>query len=157
MNSGETLYVYDGSTGQVQYTVDNAAPEQIQHFKETNVPFYVGPSNGKIIGTYIKKDEDTGIPCGISQIRHMNFLTVDKKSIVANGTDEATISGLRKVMHVNINNEYAYVVDDKTGTTLEISANNFSYIPHHNEMTIKVRGYGYHDAQVKLDMIEEGT
>ena len=23
-------------------------------------------------------------------------------------------------------------------------------------MTIKVRGYGYHDAQVKLDMIEEG-
>ena len=62
MNSGETLYVYDGSTGQVQYTVDNAAPEQIQHFKETNVSFYVGPSNGKIIGTYIKKDDDTGIP-----------------------------------------------------------------------------------------------
>ena len=103
-----------------------------------------------------EKDDDTGIPCGISQIRHMNFLTVDKKAIVADGTDEATISGLRKGMHVNINNEYAYAVDDKTGTTLEISANNFSYIPDHNEMIIKVCGYGYHEAQVKINIIEEG-
>ena len=69
MNCGETLYVYDGSTGQVQYTVDNAVPEQIQHFKEKNVPFYIGPSNQKIVGTYVKKDDDTGIPCGISQMQ----------------------------------------------------------------------------------------
>jgi len=74
---------------------------------------------------------------------------------VANGTDEAVISGLINGLQVNVNNEHTYVVDDDTGSTLELSCNNFSYIPQHNEMTVYFKAYGYHDSMIKINFIED--
>lgn len=151
----DVLYVYEEETGKIQYTVDNAGPDQIKHFSEENIPVYLGPAGSRLVGTYVKKDDVTGEPLGIFPVEHMTFLQINKHVAVANGTDEIVISGLKKGMHVNINKEHSYVVDDESGTTLELSCNNFSYAPEHNQMRVYFKAYGCHDSVISVRFVEE--
>ena len=154
MPSNKTIYVYEKDSGKVQYTIEDANLEQIQSFDSKGVDFYLGPRGARIAGTFVKKDANTGAPIGISPVEHMTFINITKHTIVADGTDEAVISGLKTGMHVNINNEHSYVVETEDDKTLEISCNNYSYIPFHNNMTIYFKGYGYHDSQIKINVVE---
>ena len=150
-----TIYVYEKDSGKIQYTVDNAGPEQIKYYLEDNIPFYLGPSGSRLVGTYVKKDDETGEPIGVFPIENMTFIQINKHVAVANGTDEIVISGLKKGMNVNINKEHSYVVDDESGTTLELSCNNFSYAPQHNQMRVYFKAYGYHDSVISVQFVEE--
>ena len=109
----------------------------------------------KISGTFVKKDMETGQHFGISPIENMVFINLNKHIVVANGTDEAVISGLRKGMHVDINHEHSYIVDDESGSTLELSCNNYSYVAQHNEMKVYLKAYGCHDSVISIKFIEE--
>ena len=57
-------------------------------------------------------------------------------------------------MLIDINEEGSYVTSSDTGTTLEISANEYSYKSEHNKMIIRFRAYGYHDSKTQIDLIE---
>ena len=151
--ASQTIYVYDQGTGRVQYTIEDVNPEQIQSFKNKNLSYYVGPSGGKLAGSFVKKDVN-GEPIGISPVEHMTFINITKHEIVANGTDEAIISGLPNGISVNINNEYNYIVDDESGSTLELSCNNYSFMPQHNIMTVYFKKYGCHDSSIKVNVVE---
>lgn len=150
-----TIYVYDENTGKIKYTVDLMRQTQIDKFEESGESFYIGPAGAKISGTFVKKDANTGTPIGVSPVQHMTFVNINKHTVVANGTDEAVISGLRKGMCVDINHEHTYIVDDESGTTLELSCNNFSYVPEHNEMKVYLKSYGCYDSVLKINFIEE--
>jgi len=151
----DTIYVYDKNTGRIKYTVDDVSPGQAQRFAQrTNDEFYVGKTGEKLTGTYVKKDPSSGKPVGIARIEHMTFLTINKHTIVANGTDEAVIGGLKEGMTVDIDHGQVFKVGKDDDKTLEISCNNFSYIPEHNQMAIYFKGYGYHDSVIKIKMIE---
>ena len=106
------------------------------------------------MGTYVQMDANTGSPVSIAPIKSMDFISVDKSVIVANGTDEAVISGLKPNMLIDVNGEGSYVTSSATGTTLEISANEYSYDPAYNKMIIRFRAYGYHDSKTQIDLIE---
>ena len=149
-----TIYVYDSETGRIDYTIEDARQAHINSFQEKGKDFYFGAAGGKIAGTYVKKNPDTGEPLGISPIEHMTFINIDKHEINSDGVDEAVISGLRKGMHVDINHEHSYVVDDESGSTLEISCNNYSYISEHNQMTIYFKAYGCHDSKITINVLE---
>ena len=149
-----TVYLYDKGTGRVQYTIEDVNPAQIQSFKEKNLSYYVGPAGQRISGTFVKVDPSTGNPVGISPFQHMTFININKHTIVANGTDEAVISGLPKGMSVNINDEYQYIVDDESGSTLELTCNNYSYLPQHNQMIVYFKQYGHHDSSIKVNVVE---
>ena len=151
----KTIYVYEKDTGRIQYTIEDAHPAQIQNFNSKGTAFYLGNSGKRITGTFVEKNANTGAPTGISSIQHMTFININKHTIVSDGVDEAVISGLLKGVHVNVNNEYSYVVDDESGPTLELSCNNYSYIPLHNNMTVFFKAYGYHDSQIKINVVEE--
>ena len=150
-----TVYVYDKNTGKIKYTVDQTHHTDIKQFEESGETFFVGPGGAKISGTYVKKDPSTGAPVGVSPIEHMTFVNINKHVIVANGTDEAVISGLRKDMHININNEHSYIVDDESGSTLELSCNNYAYAPEHNHMNIYMKAYGCYDSVLKIQVVKE--
>jgi len=150
-----TIYVYDENTGKIKYTVEQTRNTQIKRFEDSGESFFVGPSGFKISGTFVKKDPETQKPIGVFPIENMTFIEINKHVVVANGTDEAVISGLINGLQVNVNNEHTYVVDDDTGSTLELSCNNFSYIPQHNEMTVYFKAYGYHDSMIKINFIED--
>jgi len=151
----DTIYVYDKDTGKINYTVDAVSPSQIQSFSQrTKDEYYVGKSGGKLAGTYVKKDSASGKPIGISRIEHMTFLTINKHTIVANGTDEAVISGLKTGMTVDIDHGQIFKVKEDDDKTLEMSCNNFSYIPEQNQMAIYFKAYGCHDSVIKINMIE---
>ena len=153
----DTIYVYDEKTGRINYTIDEASPAKIQNFEDNpNMHFYVGPSGAKLAGTYVKKDPGSDKPIGVVPIEHMSFLTINKHTIIANGTDEAVITGLKLGMRVDVNHETSFVVSNKDEQTLEISCNNYSYIPEQNQMAIYFKGYGYHDSVIKINIIEEG-
>jgi len=151
----DTLYVFDDVTGKIQYTIDNASSHQFDHLAENNISSYLGPAGSRLVGTYVKRDDETGEPIGIFPVEHMSFIQINKHVAVANGTDEIVISGLKKGMHVNINREHSYVVDDESGTTLELSCNNFSYAPQHNQMRVYFKAYGYHDSVISVQFVEE--
>lgn len=152
-----TIYVYDERTGKIKYTVDEASPAKVEAFeKNPNMHFYIGPSGARLAGTYVKKDPNSGKPIGISPIEHMSFLNINKHTIIANGIDEAVITGLKIGMRVDVNHETSFVVSNEDEKTLEISCNNYSYIPEQNQMAIYFKGYGYHDSVIKINMIEEG-
>jgi len=151
----DTLYVFDDVTGKIQYTIDNASSHQFNHLAENNISSYLGPAGSRLVGTYVKRDDETGEPIGIFPVEHMSFIQINKHVAVANGTDEIVISGLKKGMHVNINKEHSYVVDDESGTTLELSCNNFSYAPQHNHMRVYFKAYGYHDSVISVQFVEE--
>jgi len=151
----DTLYVFDDATGKIQYTIDNASSHQFNHLAENNISSYLGPAGSRLVGTYVKRDDETGEPIGIFPVEHMSFIQINKHVAVANGTDEIVISGLKKGMHVNINKEHSYVVDDESGTTLELSCNNFSYAPEHNQMRVYFKAYGYHDSVISVQFVEE--
>lgn len=153
--SKSTIYVYDENTGKIKYTVDQMNHTQIEKFEEKGEPFFVGPSGSKISGTFVKKDANTGTPIGVSPLEHMTFVNINKHVVVANGTDEAVISGLRNGMRVDVNHEHSYTVDDESGDCLELSCNNFSYVPDHNQMTIYLKAYGCYDSMLKVDFVEE--
>jgi len=150
-----TLYVYDEQSGKIQYTIDNAGPDHIKNLQKDNLSVYLGPAGSRLVGTYVKKDDETGEPIGICPVEHMSFIQINKHVAVANGTDEIVISGLKKGMRVNINKEHSYVVDDESGTTLELSCNNFSYAPQHNHMRVYFKAYGYHDSVISVQFVEE--
>lgn len=149
----DTIYMYEKESGRIKYTIDNAQPMQVGSLIEKGETFFFGPSGGKLSGTYVKLDNE-GNPSKIVPIEHMTFININKHTIVADGEDEAVVSGLRHGMHVNINNEHSYVVDDESGTSLELTCNNYSYMPQHNEMTVYFKSYGCHDSQIKINMIE---
>lgn len=151
----DTLYVFDDATGKIQYTIDNASSHHFDHLTENNIPSYLGPAGSRLVGTYVKRDDETGEPIGIYPVEHMSFIQINKHVAVANGTDEIVISGLKKGMNVNINKEHSYVVDDESGTTLELSCNNFSYAPEHNQMRVYFKAYGYHDSVISVQFVEE--
>ena len=151
----DTLYVFDDATGKIQYTIDNASSHHFDHLTENNIPSYLGPAGSRLVGTYVKRDDETGEPIGIYPVEHMSFIQINKHVAVANGTDEIVISGLKKGMDVNINKEHSYVVDDESGTTLELSCNNFSYAPQHNQMRVYFKAYGYHDSVISVQFVEE--
>jgi len=151
----DTLYVFDDATGKIQYTIDNASSHHFDHLTENNIPCYLGPAGSRLVGTYVKRDDETGEPIGIYPVEHMSFIQINKHVAVANGTDEIVISGLKKGMDVNINKEHSYVVDDESGTTLELSCNNFSYAPQHNQMRVYFKAYGYHDSVISVQFVEE--
>ena len=151
----DTIYVYDKNTGRIKYTVDDVSPGQIQSFSQrTKDEFYVGRSGERLAGTFVKKDPVSGKPIGVAKIEHMTFLTINKHTIVANGTDEAVIGGLKAGMTVDIDHGQIFKVGKDDDKTLEISCNNYSYIPEHNHMSIYFKGYGYHDSVIKIEMIE---
>jgi len=151
----DTIYVYDKDTGRIKYTVDDVSPGQIQSFgQRTDDEFYVGKSGERLAGTYVKKDPSSGKPIGVTKIEHMTFLTINKHTIVANGTDEAVIGGLKAGMTVDIDHGQVFTVGKDDDKTLEISCNNYSYIPEHNHMAIYFKAYGYHDSVIKIEMIE---
>jgi hypothetical protein len=152
--SDRTIYVYDTVTGKIQYTVDDANVAQIEGFKRKNIPVFVSTKKYKIMGTYVKFNANTGTAMSIEPIKHMDFVTFSKDVLVANGTDEVVVSGLKYGMVVDINSENTYTVDVLTGTTLEISANGFSHESRHNNMIIKFHGYGYHDSKMQIQLIE---
>lgn len=149
-----TIYVYDKNNGKIKYTIDLASPAQIEYMAEKGEHFYIGPAGAKISGSFVKLD-DEGNPIGISRTEHMNFININKHVVVANGTDEAIISGLRYGMFVDVNHEYQYVVDEETGRTLELSCNNFSYVPQQNEMRVYMKAYGCHDSVITINFVEE--
>ena len=149
-----TIYVYEKETGKIQYTVEDAQTPQVENFRKKNIPFFATTSKYRTVGTYVQKDANTGNPVSIASIENMNFISVDKSTLVANGTDEVVISGLKPNMLVDINGEGSYITSSATGTTLEISANGYSYEPGQNRMSIKFRAYGYHDSQTNIDLIE---
>ena len=152
----ESIYVYDAQTGKIKYTVDEIHESQVESFQVADgESFYVGPSGQKISGTFVKKDMETGQHFGISPIENMVFINLNKHIVVANGTDEAVISGLRKGMHVDINHEHSYIVDDESGSTLELSCNNYSYVAQHNEMKVYLKAYGCHDSVISIKFVEE--
>lgn len=151
-----SIYVYDDKTGRIKYTIDDANPAQIENFiKKNNTSFFVGKSGAKLAGTYVKKDPGSGNPIGIVPIEHMSFININKHTIVANGTDEAIISGLKLGMQVDINHETVFNVSQEDDKTLEISCNKFSYLPEQNKMAIYFKGYGYHDSVIKINIVEE--
>ena len=150
----KTIYVYEKDTGRIQYTIDNADPEHIRSFNDKGIDFYIGNKGSRITGTFVKRDSTTGKPIGISPIKHMTFININKHTIVADGVDEVVITGLIKGMHVNINNEHSYVVEDEDDKTLEISCDKFSYLPQHNHMTVYFKAYGHHDSQIKINVVE---
>ena len=90
--SDRTVYVYDKETGKIQYTIDEANDAQIENLKNKNISAFVSTDKYKTVGTYVKMD-DKGVPISIAPVEHMDFITVNKSAIVANGTDEAIISG----------------------------------------------------------------
>ena len=149
-----TMYIYEENTGKIKYTVNDVAPQHVDNFQKKGIPFFLSGPNHKIAGTFVRKDEVTGIPIGISPFQHMTFIQISKDTIVANGTDEAALSNLKKGMKVDVDNEYSYVVDDETGTTLELSANGYSYKKEKNKMVIRFKGYGYHDSQITINLVE---
>jgi len=153
MFNNKTVYVYDQETGRVLYTVDDLSESQLSQFN-VNESHYIGPSGLKISGNYVKREPMSGKPLGISPIEHMTFVDISKHEIVSDGVDEAVISNIRMGTHVNINNEHSYVVDDETGTSLELSCNNYSYIPEHNQMTVYLKAYGCHDSKITINVIE---
>ena len=154
-NMLKTVYIYDKQSGRVQYTIDNVDPNQIRNMNLQDKSFYVGPPNQRLAGTFVKIDPSSGEPIGISPIQHMTFVNINKHVIVANGTDTAVITGFRKGMSVDINHEHKYTVEDEDDMTLELSCNNFSYIPQHNEMVVYLKAYGCHDSSVKINVVEE--
>ena len=149
-----TIYVYNEKTGIIDYTVDDATTDQISNFQDKDVSFYVGRPGQNVLGTVIKKNETTGEPIGISPILYMNFISVSKDYIVANSADETTISGLKNGMIVNVDGDLIYTVDDETGTTLDLSANGYSYAPGKNHISVLLKGYGYYDSQINIRLIE---
>ena len=152
--SSLTIYVYEKATGKIQYTVDDAHEGQIEHFTQKNIPFFASTAKYRTVGTYVKLDANTGIPTSIDPIEHMDFISVSKSTLVANGTDEIVISGLKMGMFIDVNGENSYVTNPETGTTLEISANGYSYDSENNQMTIRFHAYGYHDSQTHIDLVE---
>jgi len=149
----KTVYVYEENSGRIQYTIEDVHPAQIQNFNKKGIEFYLGEKGHRIAGTFVKKD-DAGNPIGVSPIQHMTFININKHTIVADGVDEAVITGLIKGMHVNINNEHSYIVKDEDDKTLELSCDKYSYLPQHNHMTVYFKAYGYHDSQIKINVIE---
>ena len=152
--SSLTIYVYERETGKIQYTVEDAQDHQVENFKKKNIPFFATTGKYRTLGTYVQISSNTGSPTSIAPIENMDFISVDKTVLVANGTDEVVISGLKPGILVNMNDEGSYITSPVTGTTLEISANGYSYEPGHNRMTIKFRAYGYHDSQTHINLIE---
>ena len=150
-----TIYVYDADTGKIKYTVDQMSHTQINKFEEKGETFFVGPSGSKISGTFVKKDANTGTPMGITPLEQMTFVNLNKHVVVANGTDEAVISGLKTGMRVDVNHEHSYIVDEDSGNSLELSCNNFSYIPEQNQMTVYLKSYGCYDSMLKINFVEE--
>ena len=151
-----TMYIYDEVTGHVGYTIDDVNNSQIENFKKKNIPFYVSHPRHRIIGTYVKKDSE-GMPVGITPVQHMDFISLNKGTMVANGTDEVVISGLSNGMFVDVNGEFSYTcntAEGESGSTLEISANGFSHTSEHNQMVIKFVKYGYHDSAIKIGLLE---
>jgi len=85
----------------------------------------------------------------------MTFVNLNKHVVVANGTDEAVISGLKTGMRVDVNHEHSYIVDEESGNSLELSCNNFSYIPEQNQMTVYLKSYGCYDSMLKINFVDE--
>ena len=152
--SSLTIYVYEKETGKIQYTVEDAQDHQVENFKKKHIPFFATTGRYKTLGTYVKIDANTGSAISIEPIQYMDFISINKSVLVANGTDEVVISGLTPGIFVDVNGEGSYVTSPVSGTTLELSANGYSYVPGHNRMTIKFRAYGYHDSQTHVDLIE---
>ena len=152
--SSRTIYVYNDTTGEINYTVDEASDIQIESFKTKGVPIFVSHPRHMIAGTYVMKDAITGNPIGVAPMRQMDFISIDKNVIVANGTDEAVISGLSNGVFVNINGEHSYTVDGESGPNLEISANGFSYDPNNNGMVVSFRAYGYNNSKILIGLVE---
>ena len=153
MFSNKTVYVYNQETGMVLYTVDDLSEAQLTNLN-LNENHYVGPSGLKIAGNYVKKEPVSGKPLGISPIEHMTFININKHEILSDGVDEVVITDIRLGTHVNINNDHSYVVDDESGTSLELSCNNYSYIPEHNQMSVYFKAYGCHDSKITINVIE---
>ena len=152
--SSRTIYVYNEITGEINYTVDEVSDVQIESFKSKGIPIFVSHPRHMIAGTYVMKDAITGNPIGVAPMRHMDFLSLSKETIVANGTDETVISGLSNGMFVDINGEQSYTVDGDSGPTLEISANGFSYDANYNGMVIYLHAYGYNNAKIIIGLVE---
>lgn len=153
--TAKTGYVYDKATGKIKYTVENVNPNLIENFREnTTSGCFIGDVGYNISGTYVKLDEKTKEPIEVSQIEHMDFLRLNKHEILSDGKDEAVISGLRIGTNVDVNHEWGYVVTEETGDSLEISCNNYSYIPENNLISVYFKSYGCHDSQIKIKVVE---
>jgi hypothetical protein len=153
--SNKTIYVYDSSTGKVKYTIEDVSPDHVKNMNKKGDEFYVGDPGQRLAGTFVKKDPGSGLPIGITPIQHMTFVNINKHTIVANGTDEAVVSGLLSGMSVDINHEYTYQVESEDDKTIELTCNNYSYLPQHNEITVYLKAYGYHDSSLKVQVVEE--
>jgi hypothetical protein len=152
--SSRTIYVYDKDTGKIQYTVEEANAEQVESFQKKDLSVFVTTKNYKTIGTYVKVDANTHSPQSIEPIQRMDFITISKPVLVANGTDEVVISGLKYGMRVEVVGEGSYMVSPDTGLSLDLSANGYSFDESRNSMTVNFYGYGYHDSKTQVQLIQ---
>jgi len=144
-----TAYVYDESTGKIAYTIDNISDSQIQSLRSRNIPVFCDNNPHKLVGTYVTKNEVTGIPNGIDDIRNMDFINIDKTIVVANGTDVATVSNLAPGTTVSIEAGPTFV-SNSTSNSIEFSADTYSIITSENRTKAILSKYGYNDVSVEV-------
>ena len=149
-----TLYIYSPSDGKISYTIDNANHSNMSSLDSRGIPYYHGNPGEKIIRTYVVLNSNS-VPIGITSIHQMNFLTVDKTSIVANGTDTATISQVADNTLVTIPKEDVEYLIVSPEDSVEISANGFSLDPKENHIDVIFSKYGYDDHTITINITED--
>lgn len=150
-----TIYVYSPDTGRVSYTIDNSNQGNLSTLTDRGVAYYHGAPGEKIIGTYVTQNTISGTPDGVSPLRVMSSLVVDKTSIVGNGTDTATISGIVPNTLVRIPKDDFNFTSNTTMNFIEISSNGYSLNASENRIAALFSNYGYIDASVTINITSD--
>jgi hypothetical protein len=150
--AGITAYVYNETTGSVLYTIDNINSSQINALNKQGISFLTSPDNYGIVGTYVTKNELTGLPEGIALVNKMSDVNIDKDVIVADGNDVAIVYGIIDGTEVTIDNDFSFV-SNTTVDFVEISADGYSLNQSDNQIDVSLVKYGYDNKTFSVTLI----
>ena len=149
-----TLYIYSPSDGKIGYTIDNANYRNMSTLDSRGISYYHGTPGEKIVNTYVALDANT-VPVGIDSCIQMDFLTLNKSSVVADGLDTAIISNVANNTLVKIPKENIEQIIYSPEDSVEISANGFSLNPKENHIDVIFSKYGHNECTVTINITED--
>lgn len=146
--SSKTLYVYDPSTKEVLYTVDNPHPRQLSKLENDGVCGYLGEPGQSTLNSYVSIDVETNEPIGIYKLNQFpDEVVLSDTKVVANGTHSVTITGIEPDMSVCIhcNNPEKSIIlfEGKYGNdSATIIAHDYLIFPEKNEIRYTIHQTG---------------
>lgn len=144
MSNAKTFYVYDSSTREVMYTINNPTLGQIESLRKRGILGHLDEPGISILNKVVIGDTATGQSSLVELREKEDYIIISDDELVSNGTHRVIVSNLNPESTILL-----YYNNTEVGTPITVSEDN-------NFLVFDSAVYSPERDHIKFSILEQG-